>query len=249
MPAIRSSRPRSKATREELLRWLARERIRPGSRLPPEPELASRLGVSRATLREALRSLEDEGLVTRTRGTGTFVAHHPRARNNLDVNFGVSEAIRAAGMLPGCEELVTRIEVAGEEAQRLGIRPEQEVVVVERVRTADGRRVVLSFDVLPADLLAEQPDVLPRLGRDSIYDTMERRLGVVIHHGVATFSPVRASAAIARKLHVSAGSAMLRLDQVDYDEAGRPVLSSHEYHLADAFEFVVIRRGPGRRFT
>lgn len=248
MSPMRSSRPRSQAAREELLDWVTRGRIGPGSQLPPEPQLASELGVSRATLREALGSLEDEGVVTRTRGSGTFLAHQPRARNNLDVNFGVTEAIRAAGMDPGYEEGVTRIERGGNEADRLGLGPEDDVVVVERVRTADGRRVVFSLDVLPLELLAERSDVLPRLARDSLYDTMERELGVVIHHGVASFAPVKASAAIARKLHTARGTPLLSLDQVDYDEEGRPVLSSHEFHLADAFEFVVIRRGPGRRF-
>jgi DNA-binding GntR family transcriptional regulator len=121
-------------------------------------------------------------------------------------------------------------------------------VIVERVRTADGRRVVFSLDVLPAELLDERPDMLPRLGRDSLYDTMERELGIVIHHGVATFAPVKASASIARRLHITGGTPLLSIDQVDYNEEGRPVLSSHEHHLADAFEFIVIRRGPGRRF-
>ena len=248
MASRRSSRPRSQAAREELLEWVARGRIGPGSQLPPEPQLASKLGVSRATLRDALGSLEDEGLVTRTRGSGTFLAHRPRARNNLDANFGVSEAIRAAGMRPGYEESVTRIERAADEAERLSLDPDDDVVIVERVRTADGRRVVFSLDVLPAELLAERPDVLPRLGRDSLYDTMERELGIVVHHGVATFAPVKATASIARKLHITGGTPLLSLDQVDYNEEGRPVLSSHEYHLADAFEFIVIRRGPGRRF-
>lgn len=247
--SILRSRPRSHAAREELLEWVARGRIRPGGRLPPEPQLASELGVSRATLRDALGSLEDEGLVTRTRGSGTFLAHRPRVRNNLDANFGVTEAIRTAGMRPGYEESVTRIEAAGEEAGALRLTPLDEVVVVERVRTADGRRVVFSLDVLPATLLENRPDILPKLGRGSLYDTMERELGIVIHHGVATFAPVKASATIGRKLQIARGTSLLSLDQVDYDEEGRPVLSSHEYHLADAFEFTVIRRGPGRRFT
>jgi GntR family transcriptional regulator len=243
------SRPRSQAAREELLEWVARGQIRPGGQLPPEPRLASELGVSRATLREALGSLEDEGLVTRTRGSGTFLAHRPRVRNNLDANFGVTEAIRAAGMRPGYEDSITRIEAARDEAEALRLSPGDEVVVVERVRTADGRRVVFSLDVLPATLLADRPDVLPRLGRGSLYETMERELGIVIHHGVAAFAPVKASTAMARRLRIARGTPLLSLDQVDYDEEGRPVLSSHEYHLADAFEFTVIRRGPGRRST
>jgi len=204
--------------------------------------------VSRATLREALRSLEDEGIVTRTRGAGTFLAHRPRLKSSLDVNFGVTEAIRAAGMRPGFEQAVTTIEPAGtEKGDRLGVDPKEEVVVVERVRTADGRRVVFSRDVLPARLTAAHPEVIPRLGRGSIYEVMERELGIVIHHGEAGFAPVRAPRAIASKLGVGPGTLLLYLRQVDYTNEGRAVLSSDEYHLADAFEFTVVRRGPGGR--
>ena len=53
--------------------------------------------MSRATLREALRSLEEDGFVSRTSGAGTFATHRPRLRNNLDVNFGVTEAIAGGG--------------------------------------------------------------------------------------------------------------------------------------------------------
>ena len=90
--------------RDDLLSRIATGRIPPGSKLPPEPELAEEMGVSRPTLREALRSLEEDGFVTRTRGAGTYATHRPRLRNNLDVNFGVTEAIRAAGMEPGTSQ-------------------------------------------------------------------------------------------------------------------------------------------------
>ena len=247
---MRKAKLRSLAARDHLLTWIARGRIRPGRQFPPEPELASELGVSRATLREALRSLEDEGILTRTRGAGTFLVRRPRVKNSLDMNFGVTDAIRSAGMRPGYEEAVSRIEPAGaEEGERLGLDPRDDVVVVERVRTADGRRVVFSRDVLPGALTADRPDVLTRMVRGSIYGLMERELGVVIHHGVASFSPVRAGRGIARSLGVGTGALLLYLSQVDYDDGGRAVLSSHEYHLADAFEFTVVRRGPGRRFT
>jgi GntR family transcriptional regulator len=91
--------------------------------------------------------------------------------------------------------------------------------------------------------------VLPLLAGGSLYETMERDLSIAIHHGVADFAPVRATKALASKLRVSRGSLLLYLRQVDYDQAGRPVLSSHEHHLADAFEFTLVRRGPGRRLT
>lgn len=240
---------RSLAARDELLALVSRSRIRPGSRLPPEPELAAELGVSRATLREALGSLEDEGYLTRTRGAGTFIAERPRVTNNLDANFGVTDAIRMAGMRPGYEHGRTWFEpVPEEEVDRLALQPGEEVAVVERVRTADGRPVVLSRDVLPASLLAGRREVLQRFVKGSVYEAMERHLGVAIHHGVASFAPARAGREVARLLRVARGTLVLYLRQVDYDEDGRPVLSSHEHHLEDAFEFTVVRRGPGRRF-
>jgi GntR family transcriptional regulator len=250
MPERTRHRQRSSTTREDLLAWIAKAKIGPGRQLPPEPQLAGELGVSRPTLREALRSLEDEGVVTRSRGAGTFVSHRPRLRNNLDVNFGVTDAIRQAGMEPGHRAPITSIETAPEEEREaLALGPGEQVVVVERVRTADGRPVVFTRDVLPVRLLEGRSEVIPSLAGGSIYEAMERDLGLVIHHGVASFAPTRASKLIASKLRVGRGTLLLYLRQVDYDQEGRPILSSHEHHLADAFEFTLVRRGPGRRLT
>lgn len=221
-----------------------------GSQLPPEPALAAELGVSRATLREALRALEEEGLVRRTRGSGTFVVDRPRMANNLDANFGVTDAIRFSGMEPGTEQGSLRIEAAAaEEAERLDVEPGEDVAVVDRVRTADGRPVVLSRDILPMRIIGDDPAVLARLETSSVYEVLEREVGVVIHHGLATFRPTRADGYLASRLRVPRESALLYIRQVDFDESGRPVVSSHEHHLADAFEFSVVRRGPGRRYT
>ena len=221
-----------------------------GSQLPPEPELAAELGVSRATLREALSSLEEEGLVRRTRGSGTFVADRPRMVNNLDANFGVTDAIRASGGAPGTERATVRVEAASaDEAQRLDIEPGEDVAVLDRVRTADGRPVVVSRDIFPMRLARGDEAFLRALGVGSIYEAIERELGIVIHHGLATFQPTRADGHVASQLRVPRGALLLYIRQVDFDDSGRPVLSAHEHHLAEAFEFSVVRRGPGRRYT
>jgi GntR family transcriptional regulator len=238
--------PLSFSVRDELVWRITSGEIPPGSRLPTEPQLAEDLGVSRATLREALRSLEEDGFVTRRRGAGTFATHRPRLRNNLDVNFGVTEAIRASGMEPGTAETKVEITPAGApEAQALDIAAGDPIVTIERVRTADGRRVVFSRDVFSQALIGD--DGLEGLGDGSVYDLLESSADVAIQHGVVTVEPMTADRSLARKLKIPVGSLLLYLRQVDYDRSGDPVLLSHEYHLGDAFEFSVVRRGPGRR--
>jgi len=244
------ARPRSVQVRDELSHRIDRGLLPAGSRLPSEPALATELGVSRAKLREALRALENEGLVRRMWGAGTFVADGRRVANSLDANFGVTDAIRAAGMEAGIEQARHWMEPATtSEAARLELQPGSDVLVVERVRTADGKPVVLSRDMLPGRLVAKQPHLADEMLKRSIYDVLERDLGIAIHHGVASFRPVRADVTVARRLNIPRGELLLAIWQVDFSDDGVPVLSSYEYHLADAFEFTVLRRGPGRRLS
>ena len=149
-------------------------------------------------MREALRSLEEDGFVTRTRGAGTYATHRPRLRNNLDVNFGVTEAIRAAGMVPGTASAETRTELATRwEAEALDLAPGDPVAVLERVRTADGRPVVFSRDVVSVSLLGVE--ALARLGNGSLYELLESQGSAVVQHGVMTLEPVKADRVIRRK--------------------------------------------------
>jgi GntR family transcriptional regulator len=241
---------RSVSVRDELVQRIDQGKFPAGSRLPSEPDLAAELGVSRATLREALRALEGEGLVRRRRGSGTYVAEQPRVANSLDINFGVTDAITNAGMKAGIAQARHWTEPASNaEADRLGLEPGQDVLVIERVRTAEGRPVVLSRDLFPSTLVGDRPRIVEEMLQRSIYEVLERDLGIVIHHGVARFRPVKADQAVAKRLGVARGQLLLYIWQVDYAEDGAPVLSSHEFHIAGAFDFSVVRRGPGRRFT
>ena len=243
-------RLRSVSVQDELKQRIDRGELPAGTRLPSEPELAAELQVSRATLREALRAMELEGLLRRRQGSGTFVAEHPRMANSLDVNYGVTDAIRAAGMTAGIADGRHWVEPASAgEAALLELEPGQDVLVIERLRTAEGKPVVLSRDLFPSRLLEGRERVVQQMLERSIYEVLERDLDIVIHHGVARFRPVRADHAVAGRLGVPRGELLLYLWQVDYAQDGVPVVSSHEFHLADAFDFTVVRRGPGRRLT
>ena len=69
--------------------------------------------------------------------------------------------------------------------------------------------------------------------------------GLTVHHGVAELRPWNADGEVARRLDVPRGTLLLTVEQVDRMADGTPVLFSCEHHLADAFAFTVLRRGPG----
>ncbi|HUZ85230.1 MAG TPA: GntR family transcriptional regulator [Gaiellales bacterium] len=215
----------------------------PGDRLPSEPELARSLGVSRSSLRAAIALLEEDGLIRRLHGSGTYVTHRPLMRNDLGRNFGVGSLIASMGLPPGTVDEHCAAEPApAEVAERLGVPERTPVSVLRRVRTAGTLRVVDTTDWCRADLLP--PELMRRPPRGSVYAALAAR-GLAVHHGVATITPDVAMGELAQRLAVPRGTLLLTLFQVDSTADGVPVLVSREHHLADAFEITMYRRGPG----
>jgi GntR family transcriptional regulator len=215
---------------------------RPGERMPSEPELARRQTVSRSSMRAAITLLEEEGWVSRKHGSGTYVSHRPALPSDLGRNFGVSSMIRhATGLEPGTEEESAGVEPAPKwVAAALGIDAGAPVGVLRRVRTAGGRRVVDVTDWIRVDHVA--PEDLREIG--STYRGLAER-GLVVEHGVAELTPWNADGEVAERLDVPSGTLLLTIDQIDRTADGIAVLVSREHHLADAFTFTLIRRGPG----
>jgi GntR family transcriptional regulator len=217
----------------------------PGAQLPNEAQLASNLGVSRATLRDALRQLQDRGLIIRRHGRGTFVAKRP-IHKDLNRNFGITAMIRSGGYRPGTRGLELRTEAADRDlAQSLGLVPGDPVTVMERVRLADDRPVVWSRDAVPRRLL-DLDDAGAMSGDDaSLYGLLYKLHQVTVYRGAAELSPKSATVSLADRLQVRRGAPLLYIKQVDYDGSGTPVLCSVEYHVSDWISFTLERVGPG----
>jgi GntR family transcriptional regulator len=233
--------------REEVRDRIRDGRFSDGVQLPPEVELATSLGVSRTTVREALLQLEQEGLVIRRHGHGTFVRSSARLRGSLNANLSATEVIRGHGMEPGTSHArIERRTPPPTVADQLRLAHTDLVIHLERVRTADGRPVIFTIDMMPARLFedaAVDPEVLldPAL---SLYRLYAERLGRSITDGQAAIRLTRADELAAERLAMPVGSPILRLEQVDATAEGEPVLFSIESYVADTFEFGVHRRGP-----
>lgn len=231
---------------QELRQAITRGTFRPGSQLPTEAELCEMLGVSRTVVREALRVLEDDGLVARRHGVGTFVRNHPILKN-LNFNFGITEMIESAGLKPGTSHLAIQTEAADQEkAEQLRVPIGTLLITIERVRTADGRPVVYSLDTLTESLL-QRADFDPELLRtESIYNILQTSMGQVIEYGISRLMPIAAPDHVAEKLQLTPNALTLYIVQTDYSSMDEPLVYSREYHLPDEFDFVVWRRGPTR---
>ncbi|HZG69973.1 MAG TPA: GntR family transcriptional regulator, partial [Chondromyces sp.] len=128
-------------------------------KLPSEFDLAKCLGVSRATLREALRILEEENIITRRHGVGTFVNAKPLFTSGIEQLSSVTDMIVQAGMEPGTIFLSSTIQSATEEdIRRFSCSRDDEILVIERVRTANGEPVVYCLDKIPAKMYPENFD-------------------------------------------------------------------------------------------
>lgn len=236
----------TEVAQQELRLAIARGTFRPGSQLPTEAELCEMLGVSRTVVREALRVLEDDGLVARRHGVGTFVRNHPILKN-LNFNFGITEMIESAGLKPGTSHLAIQTEAADQEkAEQLRVSMGTPLITVERVRTAGGRPVVYSLDTVTESLL-QRADFDPQILRtESIYNILQTSLGQVIEYGIARLMATAAPDHVPEKLQLPPNALTLYIVQTDYSAADEPLVYSQEYHLPDAFDFIVWRRGPSR---
>jgi GntR family transcriptional regulator len=232
------------ATSDALQQAILAGKFAPGSQLPPEFDLMVQLGVSRTTLREALKRLEEQGLIVRRRGRGTYVRERSIVKD-LSLNFGISEMITQAGFSPGVRSAALRREPApAEVAAALAIAEGEPLVVIERVRTADQRTVVWSRDMLPAARLEPRGLAADDLATRSLYESLSEVFHIRVARGVAQLTPMTATADLAARLDVRRGTPLLRMAQTDYDANDQPVLYSVEYHLPDAFVFLVNRKGP-----
>jgi len=215
-----------------------------GSQLPPEMELLQMMGISRTTLREALRILEEQRLIRKRRGLGTFVMERAIIKD-MSQNFGITEMISQAGYTPGTRNFQIFSDNASKSlAEKLGIPEKSIIVMIERVRTANDIPIVWTRDIMPQEYLRGWMPTDANLKGVSLYECLERYANIRIVDGVASFNPVQASREIAEKLSIKRNALLLLIEQVDHDQEQRPVLYSAEYHLTDKFNFIIHRKGP-----
>ncbi|WNI18580.1 GntR family transcriptional regulator [Actinacidiphila sp. ITFR-21] len=214
--------------------------LTPGSLLGNEVELAARLGLSRPTVRQAIQSLVDKGLLVRRRGVGTQVVHSRVARR-LELS-SLYDDLLAAGLDPTTRVLRnTRARAPADVAAALGLPESGQVAVVHRVRLTQGEPMAYLCNYLPCDLLELADGQLEATG---LYALMRHR-GITLHSAQQTVGARTATDEECRLLAEPPGAALLTMQRTTYDDRGRPVeYGSHLYRASRyAFEFRLLVRG------
>jgi len=215
-----------------------------GQRLPSEPDLAKQLGVSRATLREAMRSFETQGLIRRRQGSGTFVVGKVEA---LDSGLEVLESLETIARRTGLEVSVSDLHidavVADEETSaKLNVAIGAKLIRVRRVIRAENRPVAYLVDILPDDVL--QAKDLSADFHGSVLDYLLHR-GDPLTTSRADISAIGASADVAKPLEIQRGDVLLHFHAQLFDASGKVVDYSLSYFIPGYFHFHVMRRVGG----
>lgn len=213
----------------------------PGDRLPAEPELAKNLGVSRATLREGMRTFEGQGLIRRRQGVGTFVVPQTRViETGLEVLESIERLANRIGLKVTMGALQIKEVIAGvEESEKLQVEEGTSLVEVSRVIYAEDRPVAYLTDLLPPDILTE--DELANGFTGSVLDFLIKRGNIGLVKSFTDIQAVAAAPEIAKKLEIQRGDVLLLFVARLYSDTGEIVDFSHSYFLPGYFRFHVVR--------
>lgn len=200
-------------------------RLPRGSKLDSELDLAEQLGISRPTMRAAIKQLVDKGLVVRRRGIGTTVAPKPVRR--AVALTSLYDDLKEAGREPQTRVLsLEEVSCPPEIAEHLGLDAGAPVVRFKRLRVADSDPIALMCNIVPVGLLQIESEDLERTG---LYDLF-RKSGIAPHVATQRVGARKADAEEAELLQVDLGSPVLTMTRTAYDTSGRPIeYGSHSY--------------------
>ncbi|WP_428965970.1 GntR family transcriptional regulator [Micromonospora fluostatini] len=214
--------------------------LAPHSALPRERDLAEELGVSRTTLRQALRELLDTGVIYTIRGQGTFVSDTRIAKDTSLSGF--SEDMRARGLIPSSKTITTDAVVARDAvATELGLPEGSLLYRIERLRLADGAPMCLEEVHLPADLF---PGLLVEDLGGGLYETMKDRYNIQVTVAQQMIAAVVPTSRQCDLLEIPAAAALLEVRRLGYDGRGRAIERAVSYYRGDRYHFsLTARRG------
>ncbi len=217
------------------------QEYRPGDLMPSERELSERYGLSRTTVRLALRELEDLGMVVRQHGRGTFVADRSAQVTNLSQTYSFTDQMRSQGRVPTTTILeFTEISADDKLAEHMKARIGDRLFKLKRLRSADGIPMMVEVSYLPVRkfLTLKRPllDTMP------LYDIVESVYHEKIRVAEEEFFASVARPSEAHLLDISENAPVLDLVRTTYNASNEIIEYTHSVARADQFKYKVLHK-------
>jgi len=215
---------------------IAQKVWKPGDKLPGEPDLCIDFHVSRTVVRQALAELEQDGLIVRKKGKGTFVAYPKIGESLAQKLTGFYQDMVARGLNPATRVIHQKVVPAPENvANYLELQPGALIIDIKRLRSINNEPIQLVRSYLPYQLCPQVAQV--DLTNRSLYEFIENECGLQIARGKRFIEAVAAGDEEAKMLQIKRGQPLVMLNSVSYLQTGVPI----EYYVA-------VHRGDRSRF-
>jgi GntR family transcriptional regulator len=231
----------SRLAKQSIIEFIKEERIQPDEQLPSEALLMDMMGVSRYTVREALALLEQDKIIYKVQGKGTFVKKVPvKIESGLEKLESITEIIKSFGYNPNGKCLkIEEITPTQDMIEKLKLNKEDKAITFTRIRTADEKIAAFCVDTVPKYLFKDE-DIIT-LNNLSMFEYFSSKLGIHIEHAVAEIIPTFPTKEMVKLADVGSHELYILLRQIHYDNDGTPVIYSMDYFNPEVFKFKVNR--------
>lgn len=239
MPTLERSNPLPLyyQLKEVLKQQIRAGHLAPHTAIPSEPELVAQYHVSRATVRQALTELVHEGLLYRQHGRGTFVCEPRIQQHTVSELTSLSEELRRRGRRPGGMLFVSEL-VRGSQTVRdhLRLTDEEQVVRLERLRTADDQPIAYELNYLPYPRAANVYQRAKEVADGSLYSLMIAE-GLQPYLAEQVCSVGLAGTREAELLRIAENDMGLRITSTAFDDTGAPIEYTEAFFPAKLYDF------------
>jgi len=229
------------SVKKAILKAIQSGEFNSNSQLPTEKILSEKFKVSRSTIRSALQSLEDDNVIRRQQGVGTFLTHENfLLKMRIDKVKGFYQLLRDTGHEPSIrEEGIFRESVDSKITKRLNVSDDTELIVIKRTLLGDGRAAIHLREYIPTESLTRMPEVseLP----ESIFEIAEEFLSQRIEYSISEIIPTIVGKSMMKTLSLPKNFSILRLEETHFNKQNQPLIFSEVFVNDQIIRFNVIR--------
>lgn len=213
---------------------IERGELKAGDKLPSEAELVAQYKVSRITIRSAIRELEEDGLVVRSQGKGTFIAPKKKLYS-ADDRVGFTHSCQQAG-----KEATTKVEDVSwiyptlTDMEFLEVDEDVTILCTRRLRFVDGEPTMIETNHYNSNFAFLESEDL----ENSLYDVLQKHK-ITLGKSIRTLEVVYANSQEANLLNIKKGEALLLFTDKHHDENGRPLFISKQVYCTERLKFYI----------